>query len=103
MKRKDSQTEGTCGCQWEGTVGRVEWEFGVSRYKVLYTEWINNKVLLCSTGNSIQYPEINHNGKECKKEDVSVCVCTHIYIYIYIYIYTYNPNQCCLSEINTTL
>ena len=26
--------------------------------------WINNKVLLDSTGNDIQYPVINHNGKE---------------------------------------
>ena len=23
-----------------------------------YIEWINNKILLCSTGNYIQYPEI---------------------------------------------
>ena len=33
-----------------------------------YIGWINNKFLLCSTGNYIQYPEINHNGKESKKE-----------------------------------
>ena len=30
---------------------------------LLYVEWINNKVLLYSTENYIQYPEINHNGK----------------------------------------
>ena len=41
-----------------------EWEVGVSRHKLLYTRWINNQVLLYSTGNSIQYPMINHNGKE---------------------------------------
>ena len=35
--------------------------------KLLYTEWINNKVLLYSTGNYILYPVINHNGKG-KKE-----------------------------------
>ena len=29
-------------------------------------EVINNKVLLYTTGNYIQYPEINHNGKEYK-------------------------------------
>ena len=29
----------------------VDWEFGVSRCKVLHLEWINNKVLLYSTGN----------------------------------------------------
>ena len=31
------------------------WEFGISRFKLLYTEWIDNKVLLYSTGNYIQY------------------------------------------------
>ena len=34
----------------------------------IYIRWINIKFLLCSTGNYIQYPEINHNGKESKKE-----------------------------------
>ena len=38
-------------------------EFGINRCKLLHTEWISNKVLLCSTGNYIQYPAINHNGK----------------------------------------
>ena len=28
-----------------------------------YTGWINNKILLYSTGNYIQYPMINHNGE----------------------------------------
>ena len=42
----------------------MEWEAGVSRCKLLYIEWINNKVLLYSTGNYIQCPMINHNGKE---------------------------------------
>ena len=51
----------------------MHWEFVISRYKLLYTEWINNKVLLYSTGNSVQYPEINRNGKEYKKE------CTYMY------------------------
>ena len=45
----------------------MEWEFGVSRCKLLYTEWINNKVLLYSTGNYIHYPIINHIGKEYEK------------------------------------
>ena len=54
----------------------MEWEVGVHRCKLYYVEWLNNKVLLHSTRNYIQYPVINHNGKECKK---TVCV---IYIYI---------------------
>ena len=47
-------------------------EFEISRYKLLYTGWINNKVLLYSPGNYIQYPGINHNGKEYKKECIYV-------------------------------
>ena len=34
----------------------------------IHTEWVKNKVLLYSTVNYIQYLEINHNGKEYKKE-----------------------------------
>ena len=49
-------------------VGGMDWEFGVSRCKLLYIGWINNQVLLYSTGNCIQYPVINHNGKEYEKE-----------------------------------
>ena len=48
----------------EGVGGGMRWEVGVSRCKLLYIEWINNKVLLYSTGNYIQYPVVNHNGKE---------------------------------------
>ena len=44
---------------------RIEWEDGVNRCKLLYTEWINNIVLLYSRGNYVQYTVINHNGKEC--------------------------------------
>ena len=68
MKQKQKQThrhrEQTGGCQGEGGLGRMEWEIGVSRCKLLYMEWINNKVLLYSTDNYIQYPMINHNEKE---------------------------------------
>ena len=49
-----------------------------------YIEWIN-KVLLYSTGNYIQHPVINHNGKEYKKE----CVCVCIYMCVCVYIHTY--------------
>ena len=68
VKQTYRQREQTCGCQHQGVGwgggGGMEWEFGVSRHKLLYTEWINNKVLLYSTGNYIQYPVINHNSKE---------------------------------------
>ena len=42
-------------------------EFGFSRRKLLYIGRINNKVLLQSTGNSIQYPVINHMEKNKKR------------------------------------
>ena len=54
----------------------MDWEFGISRCELLHTGWINNKVLLYSTGNYIQDPVMNHNGKEYEKE----CVCIYIYI-----------------------
>ena len=44
--------------------GRMEWEAGVSSYRLLYTEWMNNKIILYRTENNIHYPVIKHNGKE---------------------------------------
>ena len=52
----------------------LDWEFGISRWKLVYIEWINNKVLLCSIVNYIQYPVINHNGKE-HKNDCIIYIC----------------------------
>ena len=71
----------------EGEEGGMEWEFGVSRCKLLYIELINNKVLLYSTGNYIQYPLINYNVKE-NEEECNICI---------------NEPLCCAAEINTTL
>ena len=56
----------------KGDEGGMNWESGVSRYKLLYIVWINNKVLWYSTRNSIQHPVINHNGKENEKENMFV-------------------------------
>ena len=53
----------------------MDWEFGISRCKLLYREWIKNKVLLYSIGNYIQYSVINYNGKEYEKR---------MYILIYV-------------------
>ena len=47
--------------------GEKDWEFGISRFKLVYIEWINNKVLLYNRGNYIQYPGIDHNGKDYEK------------------------------------
>ena len=58
----------------EGLGGGMEWELGVSRCRLLYIKWINNKVLRYSTENYIQYPTINHNGKEYEKKNVCICI-----------------------------
>lgn len=53
-----------------GSRGGTEREFRISRCKLLYTGWINNKVY--STRSCIQCPVINRDGKAKKKsfEDV---------------------------------
>ena len=51
-KKTHAHGEQTSGCQG-GTQGSgMEWEFGVSRCKLLHLEWIS-KILLYSTGNNI--------------------------------------------------
>ena len=62
--------------------GGIEWEFEVSRFKLLHIEWINNKALLCSTGNYTQCPMIKRNVKYGKQ-----CMCTHTHTRINIYRY----------------
>jgi len=41
----------------------MDWEFGVSRYKLLHLEQISNEALLYSTGNYIQSVVIEHDGR----------------------------------------
>ena len=43
--------EQTCGCQGGGGGSGMDWEFGVTRCKLLHLEWIRNEILLYSTGN----------------------------------------------------
>ena len=47
-------------------------EFGICRYKLLCIKQINKKVLPYSTGNYIQCPLINHNGKEYAEKYVCI-------------------------------
>ena len=51
---------------WEGK----DWEFRISRCKLLYIEWIKNKV----QGTIFNILWLNHNGKEYEKE------CIYIYL-----------------------
>ena len=46
IKNKPRSREQTWGCWPEGIWAGVDWEFGVSRGKLLHTHQINNKVLL---------------------------------------------------------
>ena len=56
LSTKKKQTHGhgeqTWGCQGGGRGVGMDWEFGVSRCKLLHLEWINNEILY-STGNYI--------------------------------------------------
>ena len=51
--------------------GGLDWEFGISRGRVLYIEWVSNTARLYSTGNHIQYSITNHNGKEHEKTHIT--------------------------------
>ena len=50
----------------------------------VYVRWINNKIILYTTGDCIQYPVINHNWK-------------------FIYICMYSRIIYCIAEINSTV
>ena len=56
--------------------------------KLVSIGWINNEVLLYSTGSSIQYPVINHHGKEYEKKNACICI---------------TESLCCTAEINTAM
>ena len=70
-----------------GVRGGRDWEFGISKCKLVYIGWINKKVILNSMGNYIQYPVINCNGNNMKM---------NISMYI-------TESFCYLAEFNTTL
>ena len=65
LSTKHKQThrhgEQTWGCQW-GWSG-MDWEFGVSRCKLLYLEWKSHEVLLYRTGNYIQSLAVEHDRR----------------------------------------
>ena len=67
---KQKQTHGhrkqTCGCQGWG--GGKDWEFGISRCKLVYIGWIKKRSCMVWPENYIQYPVINHNEKHMKND-----------------------------------
>ena len=85
LQNRLPDTENRLGCQGGGGRREMDWEFEVSRCKLSYIGWINNKILLYSTGNCIQYPVINHTEKEYEKG------------------MRITESLCCITEIGTTL
>ena len=53
QKQTHRHREQICGCQKGGGGSEIDGEFGVGRWKTLYSEWMSNRVLLYSTGNYI--------------------------------------------------
>ena len=87
-KQTHRHREQTYACQAGRRLGE-----GWSRRLVLaeanyYIEGIKDEVPLYTTENYVQYPMINHNRDEYKKE----------YVHIYI-----TKSLCCTAEINITL
>ena len=69
--------------------GGMDWEFGISRCKLLYIEWANNKVLLYSTGNYIHsFLWLTIREKNMKRMYMYICI---------------TESLCYIVEINTTL
>ena len=70
MKKKQTHRhrQQTCNQGERRGQGGMDWEFGISRCKLLSREWINNRVLLYSTGKCIQHPVIKHIGKGKKRQ-----------------------------------
>ena len=79
QKQTHRQRKQTCNCQggrgregmgWTGSLGLVD---------ANYLEWINNEVLLHSTGNYIQSLGVDHDGRYYKKENVYICMTGSLY------------------------
>ena len=47
----------------KGGESAIDWEFEISRCKLLHLEWIDNKVLLYSTGSYSRSPGRDHDRK----------------------------------------
>ena len=50
-------------CQEGDGESGMDWEFGVSRCKLLHLECISNEILLYDTGNDIQILVMEHDGR----------------------------------------
>ena len=96
LNKGEGQTERT-DCGWLPRLrdrGK-DWEFGISRCKLLYIGWINSNVLLYSTGKYIQFPVQWIIEKDMRNKvsvyiiDISFHTHTHTHTHTYIYIHIY--------------
>ena len=71
-KQKQTHRHREKACSYQVRGRYIDWEIGISRYKLLNIGHINSEVPLYSTGKYIQYPEIKHNGKEYEKEYIYI-------------------------------
>lgn len=83
----------------------MDWEFGISRCKLLCIGRIHNRVLLKSTGSYTQYPVV-----KCNEKNTDMHACTGSYVqYPVIKCNEKNTDMhvteslCCTAEMNTTL
>ena len=54
QKRTHGHREQICGAKGGGGRSGTDWEFGISRCKLLHLEWISSEVLLYGIGHKIQ-------------------------------------------------
>ena len=62
QKHTQGHREQTVVANREGGRG-VDWEFGVSKCKLLHLQRISNEILLFNTGNYIQSLGTDHDGR----------------------------------------
>ena len=75
QKQIHRHREQICGCPGGGRGSRMDWEFGVSRCKLLHLKWISNEDLLYSTGDYIQSLVIEHDRRQNEKKNI--CIIGH--------------------------
>ena len=76
QKQTHRYREWICCCQGGGDGEARIGSLGLAN-AISYIEWIKNKVLQYSTGNYIQYPVVNHNGKELEKSENIFVLLSH--------------------------
>ena len=98
LQNRSRLTDITKGDEGEGGMNA---DFGVGRFKQLHLEWMSNEVLLYSTRTYTQYLEIEHDGRQHKKEVVYIYIYIHhIYVRLVHYAVQQKLAQHCISTIH---